>query len=114
MKISFEPVARDELNDIFEWIAKDNPDAAYKLIARIEERSRGSRRRTSHTWDVRVLSRGRENWSNIRTLSSTEWMTGDKRLSSSRSCMVRVIAKAKKDSAPARAAESCTADCCQK
>jgi addiction module RelE/StbE family toxin len=38
MKISFEPVARDELNDIFEWIAKDNPDAAYKLIARIEEK----------------------------------------------------------------------------
>jgi plasmid stabilization system protein ParE len=28
MKISFEPAARDELNDIFEWIAKDNPAAA--------------------------------------------------------------------------------------
>jgi plasmid stabilization system protein ParE len=28
MKISFEPAARDELIDIFEWIAKHNPGAA--------------------------------------------------------------------------------------
>jgi toxin ParE1/3/4 len=38
MKITFEPAARDELNDIFEWIARDNPGAARKLIARIEEK----------------------------------------------------------------------------
>jgi len=38
MKIIFEPAARDELNDIFEWIAKDSPGAAHKLIARIEEK----------------------------------------------------------------------------
>jgi len=38
MKISFEPAARDELADIFEWIAKDNPSAARRLIARIEEK----------------------------------------------------------------------------
>ncbi len=38
MKISFEPAARDELNDIFEWIAKDSPGAARRLIRRIEEK----------------------------------------------------------------------------
>ena len=38
MKISFEPAARDELNDIFEWIAQDSPSAASNLIIRIEEK----------------------------------------------------------------------------
>jgi toxin ParE1/3/4 len=38
MKITFEPVARDELDRIFAWIAKDNPRAALKMIARIEEK----------------------------------------------------------------------------
>jgi len=38
MKITFEPAARNELNDIFEWIAKDNPGAARRLVARIEEK----------------------------------------------------------------------------
>jgi toxin ParE1/3/4 len=38
MKISFEPAARDELNDIFEWISKNSPVAARKLITRIEEK----------------------------------------------------------------------------
>jgi len=36
MKISFEPAARNELEDIFEWIVKDNPRAASEMIARIE------------------------------------------------------------------------------
>ena len=36
MKIAFEPGAREELNHIFEWIEKDNPAAAYGMIARIE------------------------------------------------------------------------------
>jgi plasmid stabilization system protein ParE len=38
MKITFEPAARDELDDIFDWIAKENPGPARKLIARIEEK----------------------------------------------------------------------------
>jgi len=38
MKITFEPAARDELNHIFGWIAKDNKRAADELIARIEEK----------------------------------------------------------------------------
>jgi toxin ParE1/3/4 len=38
MKITFEPAARDELNDIFDWIAKDNPGAARKMIGQIEEK----------------------------------------------------------------------------
>ncbi len=36
MKVSFEPAARDELDRIFSWIAKDSPRAALGLIARIE------------------------------------------------------------------------------
>ena len=38
MKITFEPAARDELNGIFTWIAKDNQRAARELIARIEQK----------------------------------------------------------------------------
>src|SRR5258708_33504206 len=36
MKVSFEPAARDELDRIFSWIAKDSPRAALGLVARIE------------------------------------------------------------------------------
>jgi plasmid stabilization system protein ParE len=38
MKVTFEPAARDELDDIFAWIAKDNPRAALEMITRIEEK----------------------------------------------------------------------------
>ena len=30
MKVSFDPRARDELDAIFDWIAKDNPRAAQR------------------------------------------------------------------------------------
>jgi toxin ParE1/3/4 len=36
MRVKFDPAARDELDDIFRWIAKDSPRAAHELIARIE------------------------------------------------------------------------------
>jgi toxin ParE1/3/4 len=36
MRVTFDPAARDELDDIFHWIAKDSPRAAHELIARIE------------------------------------------------------------------------------
>jgi toxin ParE1/3/4 len=36
MKITFERAARDDLDRIFAWIAKDNPRAALEMIARIE------------------------------------------------------------------------------
>jgi addiction module RelE/StbE family toxin len=36
MKVTFDPDARAELDDIFAWIAKDNPRAAYAIVARIE------------------------------------------------------------------------------
>ena len=36
MRVTFDPAARAELNDIFQWIAKDSPRAAHDLIARIE------------------------------------------------------------------------------
>lgn len=38
MKITFEPAAQDELEQIFSWIAKDNPRAAAEMIARIEDK----------------------------------------------------------------------------
>jgi toxin ParE1/3/4 len=40
MKLSFDPKARDELADIYDWIAQDNADAAYLFIERIEARVR--------------------------------------------------------------------------
>jgi toxin ParE1/3/4 len=36
MRVTFEPAARRELDDIFAWIAKDSPRAAYEMVARIE------------------------------------------------------------------------------
>jgi len=36
MNITFEPAARDELDGIFAWIEKDNPRAAFEMIARIK------------------------------------------------------------------------------
>jgi addiction module RelE/StbE family toxin len=36
MKIAFDPDANDDLDHIFAWIAKDNPPAAYEMMARIE------------------------------------------------------------------------------
>ncbi len=36
MKVTFDPAASDELDRVFEWIAKDNPRKAHELIARIE------------------------------------------------------------------------------
>jgi plasmid stabilization system protein ParE len=36
MKVTFAPAARDELDDIFAWIATDRPRAAAELVARIE------------------------------------------------------------------------------
>jgi toxin ParE1/3/4 len=38
MNVTFEPAARDELDRIFAWIAKDSPRAAFELITRIEEK----------------------------------------------------------------------------
>jgi plasmid stabilization system protein ParE len=36
MRVTFDPGARDELDDIFAWIAKDSPRAASEMIGRIE------------------------------------------------------------------------------
>ncbi|HEY4520774.1 MAG TPA: type II toxin-antitoxin system RelE/ParE family toxin [Candidatus Paceibacterota bacterium] len=36
MKITFDPRARDDLERIAEWIAKDNSRAALEMVARIE------------------------------------------------------------------------------
>ena len=38
MNVTFEPAARDELEQIHTWIAKDNPRAALTMIARIEQK----------------------------------------------------------------------------
>ncbi len=38
MRITFEPAARAELEHIYEWIKKDNPRAAYTMVARIKAR----------------------------------------------------------------------------
>jgi toxin ParE1/3/4 len=38
MRITFDPAARADLDDIFAWIAKANEHAAYEMIGRIEAR----------------------------------------------------------------------------
>jgi toxin ParE1/3/4 len=38
MRITFDPGARADLDDIFGWISKDNEAAAYAMISRIEAR----------------------------------------------------------------------------
>jgi len=39
MKLTFEPAARDELERIYDWIARDNPRAADGMIVRIEAKA---------------------------------------------------------------------------
>jgi plasmid stabilization system protein ParE len=36
MNVTFHPDARDDLDRVFAWIAKDNPRAACAMVARIE------------------------------------------------------------------------------
>ena len=36
MRVTFDPAARDEVDHIFAWIAKDSPRAASEMIGRIE------------------------------------------------------------------------------
>jgi plasmid stabilization system protein ParE len=36
MRITFDPGARVDLDEIFEWISKDNETAAYAMISHIE------------------------------------------------------------------------------
>ncbi len=36
MRVTFDPRARDDLDRIFAWIAKDSPRAAREMVARIE------------------------------------------------------------------------------
>jgi len=38
MKVAFEPAARDDLDSILAWIARDNPNTAFAMIARIEDK----------------------------------------------------------------------------
>ena len=38
MRITFDPAANADLDDIFAWISEDNARAAYDMIARIEAR----------------------------------------------------------------------------
>jgi plasmid stabilization system protein ParE len=38
MKITFDPGARDDLGNIFEWISRDSEVAAYKVISHLEAR----------------------------------------------------------------------------
>jgi toxin ParE1/3/4 len=38
MRVTFEPAAREELDDVYYWIAKDNPRAALELVERIEDK----------------------------------------------------------------------------
>ncbi|SRR5712691_4176764 len=38
MRITFDPGARADIDDIFAWISRDNETAAYAMISRIEAR----------------------------------------------------------------------------
>jgi plasmid stabilization system protein ParE len=36
MRVTFDPGASDDLDRVFAYIAKDDPHAAYEMVARIE------------------------------------------------------------------------------
>jgi toxin ParE1/3/4 len=36
MRVTFDPGASDDLDRVLAWIAKDDPHAAYEMVARIE------------------------------------------------------------------------------
>jgi len=38
MRVTFDPDASDDLDGVLAWIAKDDPRAAYEMVARIEAR----------------------------------------------------------------------------
>ncbi|MBI5909302.1 MAG: type II toxin-antitoxin system RelE/ParE family toxin [Betaproteobacteria bacterium] len=41
MKVIVRETAEDDLDDIFQWIARDNPRAAARMVARIRDRING-------------------------------------------------------------------------
>ena len=89
MRVTFDPAARSELDRVFEWIAKDNPRAAFEMIARIEAKVMRLGTPGLANMGVRVSSKVRVSFSNIRTSSSTKCTRSEMRLSSYRSCTGR-------------------------
>jgi hypothetical protein len=99
MKITFDPAANADLDDIFAWISKDNERAAYHMIARLEARPVCWRRRVLLIWVGPAAMKARTSSSKRPTLSYTKCTSGKARLSCFPSCTVREIASAKTTSA---------------
>jgi plasmid stabilization system protein ParE len=59
MRITFDPAARADLDDIFAWSATENEAAAHEMLARIEARVALLAIRASSTWDGRVSKKAR-------------------------------------------------------
>ena len=66
MKVEFSPRAIRDLQDILEFVARDNPQAAVRLIDRLEERCQGlarmpavGTRRDDLAPGLRALSHGK-------------------------------------------------------
>jgi toxin ParE1/3/4 len=97
MKILFEPAARDELDHIFSWIAKDSLSSALGLIARIEAKvMRLEDPALSHMGRPGLVEGTREliEWPYIRILLSTRSTKLVKKLSWWQCSTVRRIVKA--------------------
>src|SRR5580693_8088075 len=93
MRGAFDPAARDELDDIFQWIAKDSPRAAHDLIARIEAKvMRLELPELTHMGRPGLVEGTREllEWPYIIVY---KYLRIEKRLSSYLSCTAREIGK---------------------
>ncbi len=95
MKVTFDLAARDELDSIFAWIAKDSPRAASELIARIEAKVMRLEVPELAQMGRSVSSKERADCSDGRTSSSTRCSRIETKLLSCRSYTARGIARTK-------------------
>jgi len=92
MKVVVREAAAGDLDDILDWISRDNPRAAAELVRRILARIDRLAFRVSLTSVGRGWSKERANSWKRRTSLSTWWTSQRTRLRCSPSFMVRGIA----------------------
>lgn len=71
MKVIIRERAADDLDERYNWIAKDNPRAARDMVLRVHDRIAWLERAALATWAALVDSRAHGNWSNTHMSSFT-------------------------------------------
>ncbi|HEX3971396.1 MAG TPA: type II toxin-antitoxin system RelE/ParE family toxin [Stellaceae bacterium] len=90
MKVIIRGKAADDLDQIYSWIAKDNPRAARDMVLRVHDRIARLELEALAHMGARVGSKGPENSSNTPTLSFTRSPLSAMKLLSFPSFMVPV------------------------